>query len=55
MSKSTFPLQPIDGQQYIDQNNVKWIYDRLQNEWVWIGPVIKLPIAKSGNNCIGQS
>ncbi len=51
MSKPVFPLNPVHGQVYIDQNNVEWVYDIAPRAWFWIGPVLTFPVAQSGDNC----
>ena len=51
MSKPVFPLNPFQGQIFIDQNNIQWIYEISQDVWIWLGPVFIYPVAKSGNNC----
>lgn len=52
MSRPVFPSNPINGQVFIDQNNTRWIYDIAQDAWLWVGPILTFPVAKSGNNCV---
>ena len=51
MSNIVFPLNPIHGQTFIDPFNIRWIYDITEDAWIEIGPVLNVPLAKSGHNC----
>ena len=51
MGKATFPPAPFDGQIFVDNNNIQWYYDMTEDVWLWIGPILVFPIAKSGNEC----
>lgn len=47
MASSLLPLEPFDGQIFIDYYKVKWVYDGLKNCWQSDGKIDEIPIANS--------
>ena len=45
---STLPTRPFDGQEFIDFEGVKWIFDTEKNCWTRSGKVPNIPLASSG-------
>lgn len=52
MSRSNvFPSNPINGQEYIDDFGIRWVFDAIENEWVKFGVPFDIPVARSGDQC----
>ena len=40
---------PFDGQEFIDIDRIKWIYDKPNNVWINVGQVDTVPLADATN------
>ena len=50
-----FPKDPIHGQEYVDGDDIVWVYNEPTNSWTVIAPLLDIPIARSGNKCAEEA
>jgi len=43
ITRPKFPLNPSHNAEYVDPNNIMWVYDAIQNNWIQRGLITTIP------------
>jgi len=50
LNTSRFPINPVDMQEYIDEDNIIWKYNGKSDSWNYFGPTTDFPLATSARS-----